>query len=149
MIYETYIMNSLQDGPKWLSKYNDKERRKQKHREYQRKYRRNYRLTHPDYKSTKPDYQKRLRIRAIEKLGGPRCVNCGCEIKEILEINHIKGNGRKERKKYRNYHTYFRDIINEKLNIRDYNVLCRVCNAKYYVEQKYGISGYEVKFTPR
>lgn len=115
---------------------------------YKKNYMANYRKTHPDYKPNKIDYKKRLRERAIQKLGGPICVNCGCTKKEILEINHIKGNGRQERKKYQNYHSFFRAIINEKVNIRDYNILCRVCNAKHYIEEKFGIKGYEIKFTP-
>lgn len=111
-------------------------------------YMRIYRQAHPDYKPNREDYKKRLRESAIEKLGCLICVNCGCQVKEILEINHIKGNGRQELKKYQNYHSFFRAIINEKVNIRDYNILCRVCNAKHYIEEKIGIKGYEVKFTP-
>ena len=109
---------------------------------------REYRKTHPEYNPNKFDYKKRLREKAIEKLGGPICVNCGCTKKEILEINHIKCNGRQERKKYQNYHSFFRAIINKKINIRNYNILCRVCNAKYYIEQNFGINGYEIKFMP-
>ena len=141
-------MESLQKSPKWLSRYKDKERRKEYHREYQRKYMESYRKEHPNYKPNRSDYQKKLREKAIEKLGGPKCANCGCNINEILEINHIKGNGRKERKKYKNYHSFFRAIIKERVNIGDYNVLCRVCNAKYYVEEKFGIKNYEIKFKP-
>ncbi len=107
-----------------------------------------YRKMHPEYNPNKPDYKKRLRVKAIEKLGGPVCVNCSCTIKEILEINHIKGNGRQELKKYQNYHSFFRAIINEKVNKRDYNILCRVCNAKDYVENILGIKGYKIEFTP-
>lgn len=107
-----------------------------------------YRKTHPEYEPVKKDYKQRLREKVIEKLGGPICVNCGCNRKEILEINHIKCNGRQELKRYHNHHAFFRDIINEKVNIRDYNILCRVCNAKHYIEEKIGIKGYEIKFTP-
>ena len=73
-------------------------------------YMRYYRQTHPNYKPVRNDYKKRLREKAIEKLGGPVCVDCGCDKKEILEINHVKGKGRQERKKYQNYHSFFRDI---------------------------------------
>ena len=111
-------------------------------------YMRWYRQTHPDYKPNREDYKKRLRGKAIEKLGGPVCINCGCTVSKILEINHINGGGRKELKKYKNYHSFFRAIINEKVNIRDFNILCRVCNAKHYVENELGIKGYKIKFTP-
>ncbi len=111
-------------------------------------YMRWYRKAHPNYKPVKVDYKKRLREKAIEKLGGPVCVNCGCTKKEILEINHVKGKGRQERKKYQNYHSFFRDIINEKVNIMDFNILCRVCNAKHYVENELGIKGYKIEFRP-
>ena len=141
-------MESSPTTPKWLSNYKDKEKRKKYHREYQRKYMALYRKTHPNYKPNRSDYQKRLREKTIEVLGGPKCVNCGCTINEILEINHIKGDGRKERKKYKNYHSFFRDIIKRRINIEEYNILCLVCNAKHYVEEKVGIKGYEIKFRP-
>ena len=111
-------------------------------------YMRRYRKTHPKYKPVRIDYKKRLREKAIQRLGGPICANCGCTINKILEINHIKGKGRQERKKYQNYHSFFRDIINEKVNIRDFNTLCRVCNAKHYVENELGVKGYKIEFRP-
>ncbi len=114
----------------------------------QRERMREYRKIHPEYNPNKRDYKKRLRERVIEILGGPICVNCGCNKKEILEINHIKGNGRQELKKYQNYHAFFRAIINQKVNKSDYDILCCVCNAKHYVENKLGIKGYKIEFTP-
>jgi hypothetical protein len=46
----------------------------------------------------------------------------------VLEINHIYGGGRKALKVRQNRQLY-RDIMNDKVELSEYNVLCRICNA--------------------
>lgn len=93
-------------------------------------------------------FQLLIRIRvvrenAMERLGGKKCCNCGCDDFSILEINHINGGGRKELKGKQNRQLY-RDIVNDKVNLDEYNVLCRICNALHYVAQILGIKGHQV-----
>lgn len=82
-----------------------------------------------------------LRKQAMEKLGGLQCVECRCDVYDALEINHMNGNGYKERTYCPT--TFFLNIINEKLNLSTFNVLCRVCNASHYLRLK-GIEGHKV-----
>jgi len=65
--------------------YKDKEKQNNWQKLYQR---RNRKKQH--------NYRRRLRIRAMEKLGN-KCVNCGCNNPDALEFNHINGGGAKEK----------------------------------------------------
>lgn len=82
-----------------------------------------------------------LRKQAMKKLGGLQCVECGCDVYDALEINHINGNGYQERTYTPT--TFFLNIINEKISLTTLNVLCRVCNASHYMRLK-GIAGHKV-----
>ncbi|MBA3785875.1 MAG: hypothetical protein H0X15_10130 [Acidobacteria bacterium] len=74
------------------------------------------------------EQHKRVRERAMERLGGKKCSNCGYNDFSVLEINHIYGGGRKALKVRQNRQLY-RDIMNDKVELSEYNVLCRICNA--------------------
>jgi len=88
-----------------------------------------------------------LKEKVFKKLGGFKCVNCGCDEKSILEINHKSGNGSKLlRDMDRQYLTYFRAIIKEKIDISELEVTCRVCNALHYVSKIMNVSGHTVKW---
>jgi hypothetical protein len=92
-----------------------------KKREYQREWTRRNR-------KSQREYVRRLRLRVIEKLGG-KCINCGCDNPEALEMNHINGGGAKE---YRERHgacqkTLYFEILSDKRN--DIELTCKVCNA--------------------
>lgn len=86
-----------------------------------------------------------VRRLAMDKLGGPTCCNCGCDAAGLLEINHVKGGGRKASKSQQNRQLY-RAIANDKVVLSDYNVLCRVCNALHYVADVMGIRGHTVSW---
>lgn len=122
-------------------KYKDKNRR----REYLRKYRKIWEEKNPE--RTKKKYLKyhaNLRKKAINILGGPKCSNCGCTVFEILEINHLNGGGRKEARSGKATFSYLRDIIHGRVDVKKYDILCRVCNSLHYVEQLLGIKGHKV-----
>ncbi len=89
------------------------------------------------------EQHQRVRERAMEKLGGLRCAGCGCDKFSILEINHIKGGGRRELRTTQNRQLY-RAIMNDKVELNQYNVLCRVCNALHYVQDILGVAGHKV-----
>ena len=94
------------------------------------------------------EQHKKIREKAMERLGGRKCANCGCDEFSVLEINHIKGGGRKELKIRQNRQLY-RDIVNDKVDLSDYNVLCRVCNALHYVQEILGFEGHQVLWRGR
>ena len=89
------------------------------------------------------EQHRRLREKAIELLGGKKCANCGCDDFSLLEINHLKGGGHAEQK-IKSHRQLCRDIIKARVNLSEYNVLCRVCNALHYVEDILGIKGHKV-----
>lgn len=132
-------------------RYKDKEKRKAYNRLYQRQYMRKYRQKLKEagikIKWNSCHYLKDTRLRALDKLGGRKCVNCGCMVEEILEINHKGGKGRKERKKSKKgAMQFYRDIVHERVDISKYNVLCRVCNAQHYVEKILRIKGHKISW---
>jgi hypothetical protein len=133
------------------SKYRATPKGKQKHREYMREYMLAYRERRKQSIDYNPEEERRkwrqqhklVRERAIERLGGKQCVNCGCDEFSILEINHINGGGRKALKVKQNRQLY-RDIVNDKVDLNEYNVLCRVCNALHYVQEILGVKGHKI-----
>jgi hypothetical protein len=64
----------------------------------------------------------------------------------LLEINHKNGGGGKEMSNGHNSMSFYRDIIALRRQVSDLEILCRVCNAKHYLESKYGKLPIEVKW---
>ncbi len=91
------------------------------------------------------EQHRRLREKAIEILGGTRCVNCGCDEFSLLEINHVMGGGRVEQK-IKSPRQLCRDIVKAKVDSSAYNILCRVCNALHYVQNILGVNGHKVSW---
>lgn len=89
------------------------------------------------------EYLQEVRLLVLNMLGGPICVDCGCNKLEILEINHINGGGYKERQK-RSTLNYYRKILQTDYPQLKYNVMCRVCNSLHYVRDILKISGHKV-----
>lgn len=124
---------------------------KQKHREYMREYMIAYRERCKRSSDYDPKEERRkwreqhqqVREKAIDRLGGRRCANCGCDEFSLLEINHINGGGRAAARTRQNRQLY-RDIVNGKVELSDYNVLCRICNALHYVQDILGVEGHKV-----
>lgn len=97
---------------------------------------RRWRARHPDRvrESRRLVYLNRKR-RALEILGGARCVNCGCDVIDFLEINHINGGGSKEHRMNGRVGTADR-LLSGKRKSDGLNVMCRVCNAMDYLKAK-------------
>jgi hypothetical protein len=92
------------------------------------------------------NYNRAFRLKALEVVGKNilACSNCGCTDIRILEIDHINGGGRQETKGRGNYTQFIRAIARGKRKTDDLRILCKVCNAAYYVKQKFDID-FEVK----
>jgi hypothetical protein len=91
------------------------------------------------------EQHRRVRENAMEVLGGKRCANCGCDEVSLLEINHINGGGRAIAKmRQRQNRQLYRDIAKGRVELSDYNVLCRVCNALHYIQVILGVKGHQV-----
>lgn len=91
-------------------------------------------------------YRQERRLKVFDLLGGPVCVNCGCDDVRALEINHKKGGGCKDYKDYKSAGTRLIDsIFFGHRNLEDFEVTCRVCNALHYMKLK-GLTGWKVSW---
>jgi len=83
---------------------------------------------HPlKYKIIATQVKIRRNKRVIQKLGG-KCARCGKTDWRILQINHINGNGRKERARLGK--KIYTNILKGK-DMDKYNLLCANCNILY------------------
>lgn len=95
------------------------------------------------------EHYHKLRLKALQKISHlekPCCIVCGCDVIDMLEINHLNGGGNKEYKKY--HHKclpFYRDIISGKRATGDLDVRCLVCNRAYYAQLKFGVK-YSITF---
>ncbi|MBK8813951.1 MAG: hypothetical protein IPN69_24905 [Acidobacteria bacterium] len=129
---------------------------KEKQREFMRQYMRAWRRRRKNSANYDIEHERRkwreqhrkVREKAMERLGGTVCVNCGCDEFPILEINHINGGGRQALKTTQNRQLY-RARMNDKIDLSEYNVLCRICNALHYVQDVLGIEGHQVTWRGR
>ena len=102
----------------------------------------------------KQDYQnKKLKVLAMID-PAKKCARCGCDDTRFLEINHIKGGGRKERKGFnengKNYgYNMILLIFNGHRDTKDLNLLCKACNSLEYLEKVYGKTGLRVVWDKR
>ena len=86
-------------------------------------------------KQTSLQYNRRLRMRAVEKLGS-MCVECGIEDIRVLQIDHIHGGGSKEFKKIGNRAVYRKIIAGE---VGEFQLLCANCNwIKRFEQEEHG-----------
>ena len=123
-----------------------------KHREHIRELRRNWDENHPEeikkrrlkYRdkdnTRRRNHYKELRFKVLEKLGG-KCVYCGCNNPDALEINHINGiiNDKEcQSKCYAVYKKILTSTYSEPVELT-----CKICNAVHYLKMK-GITGFEV-----
>jgi len=94
-----------------------------------------YRLKHPEKAKQimKNTYWNRKK-RAMDLIGGPTCVSCGCNEIAFLEINHIEGGGCKDVKE--NGNRIVTRLLTGDVDSNGFNVLCRACNAVDYLMRK-------------
>lgn len=125
------------------TRYKNKDARRKYSRDYMRKYRTTLKSKGIERKWNSAGYLQKLRTLALEALGGPVCINCGCTELKILEINHKNGGGRKEFRT-KNSAQHYRDILSGKSDKDLYEVTCRICNALHYVKDIMGVNGHKV-----
>lgn len=135
-------------GDKKMGKWDDPEFRKEYYKNYyskpenkKRRYENNkrWRLKNRERYlelTRRGERRRRLKIRGkiIELLGG-KCSNPNCAVpngmtdKRCLQIDHIKGSGKKERNKFGSSANLLRHILKKlKAGSKDYQLLCANCN---------------------
>lgn len=89
-------------------------------------------------------YHRRKRKKALLIVGKGKleCKRCGSTRYDWLEINHIDGEGNKDRKISGGSYGIIQAIVTGKRNIEEFNILCRPCNLIDAAEK---MSGREYK----
>ena len=105
-----------------------------KHKEKRLIYTKEYAKTHQEQRR---DYvnarYKELRDEIVEAYGS-KCIRCGFSDRRALCIDHVNGNGLKERK-LKNGANFLRKIIRENFP-DDYQLLCANCNLIKAIENR-------------
>lgn len=111
---------------------------------------RHYRNRIEWFKERDRNKTSKLRLKVLNKISNNNihCVNCGCNIIKIIEINHINGGGAFERYKiYKNdARRFYRDILHDRRKYDDLDLRCKVCNILYDVELRLKVKGFKVVF---
>ena len=91
-------------------------------------------------------YYEKIRLEVLARVDpAMKCAMCGCDDTRFLEVNHIKGGGRKEQSQPRNEnHNMILRIHKGKRGLEDLNLLCRACNSIDHLERLYGHTGLRV-----
>ncbi len=80
---------------------------------------------------------KRKKKKEVFKLLGDECVQCGFLDKRALQIDHVNGDGCKDRKSKSNQLDYLRHVLRElKSGSKKYQLLCANCNWIKRVKNK-------------
>lgn len=99
-----------------------------------RERRANWRAAHPDYNKRNRTKLQEMRAALFQVLGGAHCVRCGFTDVRALQIDHVNGDGSRERRGVRNTYTYYRKLLEAAPGTLQ--VLCANCNTIKRVEAK-------------
>jgi hypothetical protein len=106
-----------------MKTFNEKEYMKKYHKEY---FKKNKERIYANYRN----YSKRKRLELISLLGG-KCVRCGESDWRCLQVDHINGNGKIDRRKRAGSKAWTVYLIEKiKNGSKDYQLLCANCNWK-------------------
>jgi len=110
-----------------------------------------YHFEHKEWRKKYYDeYYQKIRLGVLARIDPDmKCAMCGCDDTRFLEVNHIKGGGRKEQKGFKDEdHASSQNIImlihKGKRDVEDLNLLCRICNSIDHLERVYGKTGLRV-----
>lgn len=149
---EKYRDDHKEENKKYMEKWREDnpeydKKRRQNNKEKLRKAGREYHKNNRDKcnKAAKK-YKKRVRDTVLKMISGgnPHCVRCGCDDKRLLEINHKDGGGSKENQGGKKAQQFYWDIYMKRRKTDDLELLCRICNARHYLELKYGELPYKI-----
>jgi len=96
---------------------------KKKNRERMRKYSRSY---------------NKILVLKVQAFLGGKCIYCGCDISEALEINHRAGRSNRDDMKgsrSRYYHSILKGVRSKD----EFELTCRICNNWHYLTKLKGI----------
>ena len=95
-------------------------------------------------------YYEKIRLEVLARVDpAMKCAMCGCDDTRFLEVNHLKGGGKKEQRGYKEEghnlgHNMILLIHTGKRGLEDLNLLCRACNSIDHLERVHGHTGLRV-----
>jgi len=87
------------------------------------------------------EYRKKIRKNVFLMLGG-KCVYCGCDNMDALEVNHKNGGGYQEQKRLRkkgSTSTFYLHILKGRRRTDDLELTCSICNQWHRLVKLKGI----------
>jgi len=106
----------------------------EKHKKFVSKYDKTHKHSKEENRKSWMKSFLKLKNEIFDLLGG-KCNNPNCAVpnsmsdRRCLQIDHIKGGGIKEMKRFKCYYSYLRHVLNQiKAGSRDYQLLCANCN---------------------
>jgi hypothetical protein len=97
-------------------------------KEYMRKYRKDHPRSPEELRITERKYMHNLRLRIFHLLRD-ECIHCSFSDWRALQIDHIHGNGYKERKQFPSTKMFYLHVLSQiKAGSKDYQLLCANCN---------------------
>jgi hypothetical protein len=74
-------------------------------------------------------------LQAVSKSKNPTCSRCGCSDVRVLVINHLNGDGNKDRLTTKGVKRLRKSILSGSRALNDLDVRCASCNALYEYER--------------
>lgn len=89
-----------------------------------------------------------IKIKVFKLISpNPKCARCGIDDLRLLTLNHLNGDGTKERSSIVGQKTrvFYKSILKGERRIDDLNILCYNCNILYEYdrERRYAPDGYD------
>lgn len=139
---------------KYASEHREEERERLRrwrleNRERYLEYRRRWYREHKDYLVLKRFQWKWRVLTIVAQSADVKCVYCGCDDLHALEINHKFGKGKVEQRKLSEHgESLYSAIVRGERPVDDLEVVCKPCNARHYLRQKYGeeVDRWEIKW---
>jgi predicted RNA-binding Zn-ribbon protein involved in translation (DUF1610 family) len=94
-----------------------------------------WRANHPGYATIATRKARRSALLVVGD-GIIRCVRCGCDMEQLLEINHKNGGGARELRG--RSQQFYRDIAMRKRDASDLELMCKPCNGIHALELLHG-----------
>ena len=124
-------MMGMETSKEWHQNYYQKN--KERLKEYARNY---YRENRDEIRSKRfsQTWQYRLEVKkkAVDKLGG-RCVDCGIDELDVLEIDHIVPCGSRREGSGT---MFYRQIMNGKVQLENLQILCGNCHNRKTAKER-------------
>lgn len=106
--------------------------------EYSRK---NYLKNKQAFNDRSNKHRRKLRLETLEKYGG-KCVNCGIDDKDVLDIDHIFNDGSLDRKNNLFAYNLYRELKKKGFPKDRYQILCKNCNWKKELQRRKSITNF-------